>query len=61
MNGDRKRDVRGKSMLGTALFALGIVGAVVFVITGYGWVGVVAVAVFLLGVILLYQVGKSLP
>jgi hypothetical protein len=61
MNGDRKAKARGKSMLGTALFALGTIGAVVFPVMGYAWVGGVAVAVFLLGVILLYQVGKSLP
>jgi hypothetical protein len=61
MNGDRKGKARGKSMLGTTLFALGIIGAVVFLVMGYAWVGVVAVVVLLLGVILLYQVGKSLP
>jgi hypothetical protein len=61
MNGDRKKELRTKSMLGTLFFTLGIVGAVLFVITGSVWTGVAAVALLASGVILLYQVGKSLP
>jgi len=60
MNGDRK-DVRGKSMLGTVLFALGIVGIVIFFFTRSNWVAVAAVACLLPGAVMLYQVGRSLP
>jgi uncharacterized membrane protein len=60
MNGDRKNELRRKSMLGTALFALGIVGAVAFVITGTIWVGAAAVVLLVPAVAMLSQVGKSL-
>jgi Fe2+ transport system protein B len=61
MAGQRERGVRGKSMLGTVLFALGIIGIVLSVITASVWTGVAAVALLLPGIIMLYQVGKSLP
>jgi hypothetical protein len=60
MNGDRKGKARGKSMLGTVFFALGTIGALLLVITGYFWMGVAGFAVLVTGVIMLYQVGKSL-
>lgn len=60
MNGDAKRKVRGKSMLGTVLFALGIIGAVLFAITGSVWIGLADLAVLVPGGIMLYQVGKAL-
>jgi hypothetical protein len=60
MNGDRKGKMRGKSMLGTVFFALGIIGAVLFVITGYVWMAVAALAVLVAGIVMLYQVGESL-
>jgi hypothetical protein len=60
MTGGHKGQMRGKSMLGTTLFALGIVGAVLFVITGSVWVAVAAAVVLVPAVVMLYQVGKSL-
>ena len=60
MNDDRKREARGKSMLGTVLFALGILGALLFVITGSVWMGAAAVALLVPGIVMLYQVGKTL-
>ena len=59
MNGDRNR-VRGKSMLGTVLFALGMIGGALFLLTGSIWAGVAAVALLLPGIVMLYQVGKTL-
>jgi membrane-bound ClpP family serine protease len=61
MNRHRKSEVRGKSMLGTVLFALGIIGTVLSVITPSVWTGVAGVALLVHGIIMLYQVGKSLP
>jgi general stress protein CsbA len=58
---DRKRKIRRKSMLGTVLFALGIIGAIAFAVTGSVWVVGAAVVFLVAGVLLLYQVGKSLP
>ena len=60
MNGDRKNELRRKSMLGTALFALGIAGVPACVITGAVWVGAAAAALLVLAVHMLCQVGKSL-
>jgi len=60
MNVDCKNELRRKSMLGTALFGLGIVGAVAFVITGSIWVGAAAVVLLVPAVVMLSQVGKSL-
>jgi hypothetical protein len=58
---ERRAQIRRKSMQGTLLFAFGILAAIAFAVTGSVWV-IVASAVFLVsGVILLYQVGKSLP
>lgn len=47
-------------MLGTILFALGIIAAVLSVITGSVWVAGAAVAFLIPASIMLYQVGKSL-
>jgi membrane-bound ClpP family serine protease len=58
-NRKNKKQMRGKSMLGTILFALGIVLLVSSVIAGSIWLGVAAVACLLPGVRMLYQVGKS--
>jgi len=60
MNSDQKSQIRLKSMYGTALFALGIMAAIAFVVTGSGWLVGAAVAFLLLALVLLYQVGKSL-
>ena len=48
-------------MCGTVLFALGIIGAIASAATGSVWVIVVAVVFLVAGVLMLYQVGKSLP
>lgn len=55
------RQIRRRSMQGTALLALGIAGAIAFAVTGSIWVIVAAVVFSVAGVVLLYQVGKSLP
>ena len=57
----RSNQMRRKSMQGTLLFALGIIGAIAFAVTGSIWVAVAAVVLLVAGVLLLYQVGKSLP
>jgi len=53
--------MRRKSMQGTLLFALGILAAIASAVTGSIWVAAAAVVLLLTGVLLLYQVGKSLP
>jgi hypothetical protein len=59
MNRDRI-STRRKSMLGTVLFAIGIIAAVLAVSTGSVWM-VAPAAVFLVpGILMLYQVGKSI-
>lgn len=58
---DRKSQMRHKSMQGTVLFALGIIGAIAFAVTGSVWVVAAAVVFLVAGVVLLYQVGRSLP
>jgi len=60
MNGDHN-EMRRKSMVGTVLFALGIIGIVLSVITGSVWTGVTALVLLVPGIIMLSQVGKSLP
>jgi len=57
----RSNPMRRKSMQGTLLFALGILAAIASVVTGSIWVAAAAVVLLLTGVLLLYQVGKSLP
>src|SRR5437879_1219079 len=54
MNRDRK-ETRRKSMLGTALFALGIVAGLSAVITGSIWMMAAAVAFLVPGILMLYQ------
>ena len=48
-------------MQGTVFLALGIIGATASAVTGSIWVIVAAVIFLVAGVVLLYQVGKSLP
>jgi len=48
-------------MLGTGLLAFGIIAAVVFLVTGSFWLVAVAVVFCVCAVVLLYQVGRSLP
>jgi membrane-bound ClpP family serine protease len=54
---NRKKQMRGKSMLGTILFALGIVLLVSSVLTGSIWIAVAGIACLLPGVVMLSQVG----
>jgi hypothetical protein len=61
MDRDQKNEMRRRSMEGTLLFALGISGAIVSAVTGSVWVIVAAVIFLVAGVLMLYQVGKSLP
>jgi hypothetical protein len=57
----RSNQMRRKSMQGTLLFVLGIIGAIVFVVNGSIWVAGASVVLLVTAVLLLYQVGKSLP
>jgi hypothetical protein len=59
MNRDRK-ETRRKSMLGTALFALGIVAGLFAVITGSVLMVAAAVVFLVPGILMLYQVGQSI-
>jgi hypothetical protein len=61
MNNDQKRELRRKSMQGTALLALGIVAAIAALVTGSIWLGGLAVGLLASAVVVLHQVGKSLP
>ena len=61
MNSVQKRQTRRKSMLGTVLFALGIMAVIASVTTGSVWLVGAAAILLVPGVMLLYQVGKSLP
>jgi hypothetical protein len=61
MNSNQRAQTRRKSMQGVVLFTLGIVGAIAFLLTGSPWLIGVAVVLLVLGVAVLYQVGKSLP
>jgi hypothetical protein len=61
MDSDRKNQIRRRSMIGTVLFALGIVALIASVVTGSLWLGGVAVVTVVPGAVMLYEVGKSLP
>ena len=61
MNSVQTRQTRRKSMLGAVLFALGIVAVIASVATGSVWLVGAAVILLVPGLMLLYQVGKSLP
>ena len=60
MKGDRNKQLRRKSMQGTVYLALGLIAAVAFVATGFVWLATAAVIFCVLGIFLLYRVGKSL-
>jgi cation transport ATPase len=60
MDSDSKTRMRRKSMHGTLLFALGIIGAIAFAVTNSVWVAGAALVFLAAGVVMLYQVGKSL-
>lgn len=61
MDSNRKSQMRRKSMCGTLFFALGILAAGALVVSGSLWLAGAAVIFLVPGVVLLYQVGKSLP
>jgi len=61
MNTDQRRKIRRLSMLGTAFFALGIMAAIVALVTGSAWLVAVAVILVVPGLLMLHRVGKSLP
>lgn len=52
--------MRRKSMYGTVLFVLGIVGLIASVATSSVWLGLAAMVVVVPSAVMLYQVGKSL-
>jgi hypothetical protein len=58
---NRSSQVKWKSMLGTVLLAFGIIAAVAFLVVGSLWLIGVAVLCCVIAVVLLYQVGRSLP
>ena len=60
-NNDQKREMRQRSMQGTALFGLGIVAAIAAVVTREVWLAGLAAGLLLSAIIVLYKVGKSLP
>ena len=60
MNSVRESQMRRRSMLGTVLFALGIIATIAFVATGSVWLVGGAVVLLVPGVVMLYQVGRSL-
>jgi membrane-bound ClpP family serine protease len=55
-----KNQVRRTSMLGVALFGLGVLAMLAALVTGVLWLGVAAVVLLVPGVVMLYRVGKSL-
>ena len=52
--------MRRRSMLGTTLFALGIIAMIAFIATGSVWLVGASVVLLVPGVVMLYRVGKSL-
>ncbi len=59
MKPDRKK-LRRKSMVGTLLFALAIVAAVLAVLMRSDWIAGAAVVLLVPGAAMLYRVGRSL-
>ena len=60
MTSERKKQIRGRSMLGTVLFVLGIAALIASIVIGSVWVAGAGVVLFVPGAVMLYQVGKSL-
>lgn len=56
----RKAQMRRKSMLGTVLFVLGIMGVIASVAVASLWLSVGAVLILVPGAVMLYQVGRDL-
>ena len=52
--------MRRRSMQGTVLFALGIIAAIAAAATGSVWLVGAAVVLLVPGMVMLYQVGRSL-
>ena len=61
MDTDQRRKIRRVSMLGTAVFALGILVAIVALVNSSAWLVGAAVIFLVPGVLMLHRVGKSLP
>ena len=61
MKSDSGKRLRRKSMLGTALLALGAIAVVAYLVMGGIWLGCAALVLFVVAVVTLYQVGRSLP
>jgi 1,4-dihydroxy-2-naphthoate octaprenyltransferase len=61
MNTNRSAQVKRKSMLGVGLLAFGIVAAAAFLVAGSFWMVGIAALCCVVAVVLLYQVGRSLP
>ncbi len=60
MSAYTKKEARRKSMVGTALFAIGIIAIVASVITSSTWMAVAAAVLLVPAAVMLYQVGRSL-
>jgi hypothetical protein len=56
-----KRQIRRRSMQGTVLLALGVIALIASVATRSVWFGGAALVFLVPGLVMLYQVGKSLP
>lgn len=61
MDKNQRKQIRRKSMQGTLLLALCLIAAIAFALTLSLWLAGMAVVFLLVGVVMLYQVGKSLP
>lgn len=61
MDRDRKQLMRRRSMQGTALFALGILAAILAVVLGSAWLAGFAALCLIPAVLILHRVGQSLP
>ncbi len=56
-----RQNIRRRSMQGTLLFAVGILAAIAFAVTGAIWLLAVAAVLLLPAIVMLYRVGRSLP
>jgi hypothetical protein len=60
MSAYTKKEIRSKSMVGTVLFALGVIALVAAVITRSVWIAGAGAGVLAVAGVMLYQVGRSL-
>ncbi|MCU1239198.1 MAG: hypothetical protein JWP63_7165 [Candidatus Solibacter sp.] len=61
MSNSQRNQLRRASMFGTMLFALGIIAAIAFVVTGSLWLIGAAAVCLVPAVVMLYRVGQALP